>query len=217
MSEVRRLWIAGPGGRMEAMLRAANPARGCAVVAHPHPLHGGTMHNPVVFHADRELHRIGLTTLRFNFRGVGESGGEHDHGDGERDDVAAALAWVRGLAPDTPQLFVGYSFGSWCGFRHLLRDPSVDGFVGIGLPVTRFAFDDLVDFRVPFHVVQGERDEFGSPDEVRGLLRRFGADGRVHVVPDAPHLFPRRAGDAAREVVRAARELLGFDAGPTSG
>lgn len=212
MSEVRKLWIEGPVGRLEAMVRVANPARACALVAHPHPLHGGTMHNPVVFHADRELHRLGMTTMRFNFRGVGSSDGAHDDGDGERDDVAAALAWLRGLGPGLPQLYVGYSFGSWCGFRQLLRDPAADAFVGIGLPVTRFAFDDIVDFRVPIHVVQGEHDEFGTPAEVRGLLRRARPEGRVHVVPDAPHLFPRRAGDAALAVVRAARELLGESA-----
>ncbi len=211
MSEVRRLWIEGPAGRLEAMLRVANPARACAVVAHPHPLHGGTMHNPVVFHADRELHRKGLTTLRFNFRGVGESDGTHDAGDGERGDVAAALAWVRGLAPGVPQVYVGYSFGSWCGYRHLIEDPAADAFVAIGLPANRYPFDDAARLRVPMAVVQGSEDEFGTPDEVRAALGDARPPARVHVVDGAPHLFPRMAPDAAREVVAATLALLGID------
>jgi alpha/beta superfamily hydrolase len=205
------LWIEGPAGRLEAMVRVANPARACAVVAHPHPLHGGTMHNPVVFHAERELHRQGFTTLRFNFRGVGASDGVHDEGDGERGDVAAALAWIRGLAPDVPQVCVGYSFGSWCGYRHLIHDPAADAFVAIGLPVNRYPFDDVGRLRVPMAVVQGDEDEFGSPAEVREALADARPEARVHVVPGAPHLFPRQASDAAKEVVRATLALLGVD------
>jgi len=214
VSEVRRLWIEGPAGKLEAMVRVANPARGCAVVAHPHPLHGGTLHNPVVFHADRALHRTGMTTLRFNFRGVGDSDGTHDDGRGEVGDLAAAAAWVRGLAPGTPQVLVGFSFGALCGFRHLLADPSAAAFVAIGLPLTRYAFDEVADLAVPMAVVQGEFDEFGAPDAVRAVLDRARPAGRLIVVPDAPHLFPGRAPEAGEAVVRAVRDLLG-EAGPT--
>jgi alpha/beta superfamily hydrolase len=208
VSEVRRLWIEGPVGRIEAMVRVANPARACALVAHPHPLHGGTMHNPVVFHADRELHRRGMTTMRFNFRGVGASDGEHDEGRGEVEDVAAALAWLRGLGPGVPQLFVGYSFGSWCGYRLLLADRAADAFVAIGLPVRHYAFDRFGDLGVPVAVVQGEHDEFGAPEEVRDVVSTAKPPGVVHAVAGAEHLFPRRAPDAASAVVTAAEELL---------
>ena len=102
MGEIRKLWIPGPAGRLEAALRAACPSHGAAVLAHPHPLYGGTLHNPVIFHADRELNRAGLTTLRFNFRGVGESEGVHDEGRGELGDWAAATAWLRGMALEGP-------------------------------------------------------------------------------------------------------------------
>ena len=93
MGDVRRLWIEGPTGKLEAALRPTGTPRAAAVIAHPHPLYGGTLHNPVVFHADRELNRMGLWTLRFNFRGVGESDGFHDEGRGEIADVGACAAW----------------------------------------------------------------------------------------------------------------------------
>lgn len=208
MSEVRRLWIPGPAGRLEALVRVAAPAVAVAVVGHPHPLHGGTMHNPVVFHSDRELHRSGWTTLRFNFRGVGESEGEHGDGRHEPDDVAAASTWARGLAPDAPQVYVGYSFGSWCGYRYLLREPVLDGFVAIGLPVLIHEFADMAHFRVPIAVVQGERDEFGRPDDVRAVLDLARSHAELHVVPDAGHLFPRRGSEVGRRVTEAARKLI---------
>jgi alpha/beta superfamily hydrolase len=100
VAEVRKLWIPGPAGRIEAALRVAAEPPATAVVAHPHPVHGGTLHNPVVFHSERQLHEIGLTTLRFNFRGVGGSQGMHDEGRGEVEDLAAAASWIRGLSPD---------------------------------------------------------------------------------------------------------------------
>ena len=140
MSEVRKLWIPGPEGRLEASLRVACPARAAAVVAHPHPLHGGTLHNPVVFHTERELHRAGLTTLRFNFRGVGSSEGTFDEGRGETQDVGAAASWLRGVALGTPLLLVGYSFGSVCSIAHAARDRNVRGIVAIGMPVRLYEF-----------------------------------------------------------------------------
>jgi hypothetical protein len=170
-------------------------------------MYGGTMHNPVVFHADRALHRAGWTTLRFNFRGVGRSEGIHDEGRGEVEDVAAALSWMRGLSPDTPQVLVGYSFGAWCGYRHVLLEPSVDGFVALGLAVKRYDFSDIVRLKVPITVVQASNDEFGTPSEIEPLLH--GAKGAVlRVVEGTTHLFSRRAEDAAAMVVEAAEQTL---------
>ena len=207
MSEVRKLWIGGTAGKLEAMLRVSPSPRGTAVVAHPHPMYGGTMHNPVVFHADRVLHRAGWTTLRFNFRGVGRSEGIHDEGRGEVDDVAAALSWTRGLAPDLPQMLVGYSFGAWCGYRHVLLEPVVDGFIAMGLAVKRYDFSDLVRVKVPMTVVQARHDEFGTPGEIEPLLH--GAPhARMRVIEDTNHLFPRRAEDAAAVVLEEVDQIL---------
>lgn len=207
-SEVRTLWIPGEAGRLECAIRVACPARAAAVVAHPHPLHGGTLHNPVVFHADRELHRAGFTTLRFNFRGVGSSEGRHDEGRGEVEDVATAVSWLRGIALGLPLLAVGFSFGAWCSARHAVGDPNVGGLVAIGLPVRRYDFSELDDLGRPLAVVQAERDEFGTPAEVRDALAGASPPAAVHIVDDTTHLFPGRAAEAGRLVAEAAAAML---------
>ena len=205
---MRKLWIAGPVGKLEAALRVAAEPRAAAVIAHPHPVYGGTLDNPVVFHADRELNRAGLTTLRFNFRSVGGSDGFHDEGRGEIGDVAAAAAWVRDLAPGKPLILVGYSFGSRCSVAHALHDPAVAAVVAIGLPVRMWSFEDLPTLGRPFGVVQGTQDEYGSIAEVESLLARMAPPGRLYTVEGAPHLFPGRAPAAAERVVEAVEDVL---------
>ncbi len=218
MNELRKLWIEGPVGKLECALRIACPARACAVVAHPHPIYGGTLHNPVVFHADQELHRAGWTTLRFNFRGVGESEGSHGRHGEEVDDVSAAVAWLRGVAIGLPMVLVGYSFGAWCSVRHAAADRSVAAVVGIGLPVRVYDFGEMIaGLARPIAVVQGEDDEFGSPDEVQRILERATPAGRLYVVPRAPHAFPGRAVEAAALVVQAADGCLSAPARDTAG
>jgi alpha/beta superfamily hydrolase len=207
-SHVRKLWIEGPAGRLEAALRLACPSRAVAVVAHPHPLHGGTLHNPVVFHADRELHRLGVTTLRINFRGVEGSEGTHDEGLGEVADIAAASTWVRALARDVPLLLVGYSFGSVCSIRHAASDPAVSGVIAIGLPVRRYPIDELEQLDRPLAVVQGTEDEFGSIEEVRTAIDLASPKGELHTIEGADHLFPSQAPEVGAAVVSAARAML---------
>lgn len=209
VGELRQLWIPGSGGRLEAALRLACPARAAAVVAHPHPLHGGTLHNPVVFHADRELHRAGLTTLRINFRGVGESEGRHDNGRGEVRDIEAAVSWLRGVAAGLPLLLVGYSFGFWCAIRHAVADHSVEGLVAIGLPTRTYAFDEVGRLACPLAVVQGSEDPLGGIGDVSRLLERCPAGADLHVVEGTGHRFQGRARDAAAQVVRAVNAMLG--------
>ncbi len=212
MSHLRKLWIEGPTGRLEALLRVACPARGAAVVAHPHPSHGGTMHNPVVFHVDRALHAAGLTTLRFNFRGVGASDGQHDGGRGEVEDVAAAAVWLRGVALQVPLLLVGYSFGGVCALRHAPRDATVSAVIAIGLPVRLFAPDFFRTWSLPLRVLQGSEDELGAPAEVTALLG--GASGaRVEVIPGAGHLLREQAREVGTRAVAAVHELLGWTVG----
>lgn len=214
MSEMRRLWFESSAGKIEAMLRVATPCMGTVVLAHPHPMYGGTMHNPVVFHTAHELHRNGWTTLRFNFRGVGKSEGIHDEGRGEVDEVASALTWVRGLAPDKPSFLVGYSFGAWCGYRYLVQTHDLTGFVAIGLPVEKYDFSEINDLRIPFAVIQGDRDEFGDLHRVRSVLRKAKPHGRLYVVPGATHLFTRRGEDVAVRSLEAINDILQTPAVP---
>jgi alpha/beta superfamily hydrolase len=211
MGHVRKLFIPGPEGRLEAALRMPAPAetvRAAAVLAHPHPLYGGTLHNPVMFHSDRELHRVGFATLRFNFRGVGGSEGAHSQGKGECEDVGAAVEWLRGLVPGVPLLLVGYSFGSWCAVRYAASDPKVDAVVGIGLPVKLYPFVELQKLHRPVTVIQGSEDEISAPEMVEPLLARMSPAGRLVVVEGASHLFPGRTHEAAARVVEAALEHL---------
>ena len=208
LGEPRKLWISGPTGRLEAMLRVAETPRALAVLAHPHPQFGGTMHNSVIFHSDRELHRVGLSTLRFNFRGTEESEGAHD-GTQEVDDVAAAVSWLRGLAPDLPLLLVGYSFGAVCALRHAVRDPTVRGLIAIGLATSRYGYEEAAALRRPFAVVQGGADELADLDLVRAVVERAGDEASLHVVEGAGHLFPGQPREVAALVAQAAQAMLG--------
>jgi len=208
MAEVRRLWIPGPEGRLEAALRVAEHPLAAVVLAHPHPLHGGTLHNPVVFHADRELNARGATTLRFNFRGVGSSDGSHDAGRGELEDLAAAVSWTRGLAPEAPTILVGYSFGAWCAVRLAERDRSIRAVAALGLPLEVYPFGEIARLDRPVLVVQASDDELGSPEEVRQLLERARPPGRLHVVDGGGHRFSGRARTAAYHLAHAFSELM---------
>jgi alpha/beta superfamily hydrolase len=209
MSIQRKLWIEGPAGRLEASMRVALPARAAAVVAHPHPLHGGTLHNPVVFHCERALYRAGLTTLRFNFRGVGTSDGTHDEGRGEVDDLAAAVTWLRGISREVPLIVVGYSFGSRCGLRLAARERDVAGLVAIGFPVRLEDLSaEVAALPCPFAVVQGSADEFGSPAEVGTTVASADPPALVLRVEGADHLFTGLAAEAGERVVEAVEALL---------
>jgi uncharacterized protein len=208
VTELRKLWIEGPAGRLECALRVACPARAAAVLAHPHPQYGGTLHNPVIYHADRRLHEAGFTTLRFNFRGVGSSEGVYDEGRGEVLDLAAAASWLRGIAVGLPLFAVGYSFGSWCAIRHAADDRSIAAVVAIGLPVREYRFAEIARLRHPLAAVQGSEDEFGAPEEVRAVLAKANPPGDLIVVPGATHLFPGRVPEAAAAVREAAERCL---------
>jgi alpha/beta superfamily hydrolase len=195
---------------MEASLRVAVEPCAAAVVAHPHPLHGGTLHNPVVFHAERQLHELGMTTMRFNFRGVGDSQGTHDEGRGEVEDLAAAASWLRGLCPKRPLILVGYSFGSVCSVKLAEREHSVRAVVAIGLPTRTYPFEEIARLGKPLAVVQASDDEYGNPDEVRAVLNRARPRGELYVVEGTTHLFPGRARAAAARVGEAIRGMPPF-------
>ena len=126
--------LRSPAGKLEALLNAgASDAPFAALVCHPHPLGGGTMHNKVVYHAMKALQALGFPVLRFNFRGTGLSEGQHDDGRGECEDVQAALDWLE-REFHLPILFAGFSFGAAVGLRSCCGDPRVSGLIALGLP-----------------------------------------------------------------------------------
>jgi alpha/beta superfamily hydrolase len=190
----RGFFLAGPAGRLEATLwtsSAADPDF-AAVVCHPHPLFGGTMHNKVVYQTAKVLHDRDAPVLRFNFRGAGLSEGEHDKGRGEQDDVRAALDYLAAEFPGKPILLAGFSFGSWVGLRVGCADDRVDKLIGLGLPVDNIDMRDLRACAKPKLVIQGGNDQFGSRANIEALFATLPEPKRLAIVDGADHFFTGR-------------------------
>jgi alpha/beta superfamily hydrolase len=186
------LFIPVAHGRLEAIVKQPRtPAKGIALVLHPHPLGGGTMHNKVVFRAAGALNDAGLTVVRINFRGVGQSTGEHDEGRGELEDVHAALSYLAQKFPDQPITLCGFSFGARVGLEVGMSDDRVRNLISIGTPVDKYDFSFLEANRKPILFVHGDRDEFGDLNRVTALaaLLKENADVELHVIKDADHFF----------------------------
>jgi uncharacterized protein len=190
----RNFFLEGPAGRLEAILWTPSaPARHrprlAAVVCHPHPLFGGTMHNKVVYQAAKSLDSLGLPVLRFNFRGAGLSAGKHDRGVGELDDLRAALDFVAKQFPAVPVLLAGFSFGSWVGLRVGSEDGRVSHLVGLGVPVNSSDFSFLRSSTKPKLFVQGSADHFGAVEKVTRLAASLPGENHLVVVKGADHFF----------------------------
>jgi uncharacterized protein len=187
------LFVAAPHGRLEAILKEPREAaaRGVALVLHPHPLGGGTMHNKVVFRAAAALNEAGLVTLRLNFRGVGQSTGAHDEGRGERDDVRAGLAYLIAKYPSLPVTICGFSFGARVGMEVGIADERVANLISIGTPVAKYDFSFLAACRKPILFVQGSRDEFGSLEHLRSLVANLSprTPAQLTIIEGADHFF----------------------------
>jgi len=205
--------LPGPAGRLEALMWSTpvrdngGPPPLAAIVCHPHPLFGGTMHNKVVYQAAKTLHAFVLPVLRFNFRGVGSSEGTHDKGLGEYDDVRAALDFLAAEYPDVPLLLAGFSFGSWVGLRAGCADPRVTDLIGLGLPVGDLGgrgFSYLDTCGKLKLLVSGEFDQYGPPDQLKALVARFSAAVKeqttVAIVRGGDHFFTGHLEELDREI-----------------
>ncbi len=199
----RNLFLEGPAGRLEAILwtpsAAAHPQL-AAVVCHPHPLFGGTMHNKVIYQAAKSLDAFGIPVLRFNFRGAGLSAGVHDRGLGEQDDVRAALDFLAFEFPGVPLLLAGFSFGSWVGMRVGCEDPRVSHLIGLGLPVNSTDFSFLRSCNKPKLLAHGSNDEHGAIEKVKTLVRTLSGDNRLVVVDGVDHFFAGKLGQLDRAI-----------------
>jgi alpha/beta superfamily hydrolase len=187
------LFIPVAHGQLEAILkepRQGSP-KGVALVLHPHPLGGGTMHNKVVFRAAAALNDAGLIALRFNFRGVGQSTGVHEDGRGEQDDVRAGLDYLSQQYPGQRITLCGFSFGARVGLEVGIHDPRVEYLIGIGTPLDKYDFSFLAECRKPLLLVHGERDEYGDVERLRKLAAELEKNTTVRlvVVPGAGHFF----------------------------
>lgn len=198
------LFIPVAHGQLEAILKEPRQgsAKGVALVLHPHPLGGGTMHNKVVFRAAAALNDAGLTTLRINFRGVGQSTGEHDEGRGEQDDVRAGLDYLSQSYPGIRILLCGFSFGARVGLDVGINDPRVAYLIGIGTPLEKYDFSFLQRCRKPLLLVHGEHDEFGDVERLRQLVADLekSVPVKLVVVPGAGHFFEDRLDDLKRAI-----------------
>jgi uncharacterized protein len=182
--------IAGPAGPLEALLdEPEGEPRAVAVFGHPHPLHGGTMHTKALYQAAKAMPRIGVAALRFNFRGVGRSGGTFDSGPGEKEDFKAAIDFVSDRFPDLPVWAAGMSFGSWIAMTTGAEDPRVSLLLAIAPPVDRYEFDALRTCTLPKFIIHGEEDELISIKEIRKFYSQIPEPKELVTIEYANHLF----------------------------
>jgi len=201
-STIKSFSIDGRAGRLEALLNAgAENASHAAVVCHPHPLFGGTLHNKVVFHTMKALNSFGFPVLRFNFRGTGLSQGEHDHGMGEVDDVRVAFDWLDNEL-HLPLILAGFSFGAAVGLKAACADSRVKAAISVGTPVVpvaadtelprTYTFDFLHDCAKPKLFVSGARDQFGPRTKLEALVASLPEPKKLIVIEGADHFFEGR-------------------------
>ena len=198
------LTLEGPAGKLEALLQEheARDHALAAVVCHPHPLFGGTLHNKVVHRAAATLHALGAAVLRFNFRGAGKSEGRHDAGEGEVQDARAALAFLAQRYPGARRWLAGFSFGAWIASRLAALEPGVERLILIAPPVTTSSFEALESLATPKLVLQGAADEVVPPAAVREQFSRWAEPKKLVEIPGASHFFDKQLGalaDAMRE------------------
>lgn len=201
------LVLEGPAGPLEALLqeRDEHDHDLTAVVCHPHPLYGGTMHNKVAHRVASTLHALGAAVLRFNFRGVGRSAGAFDRGEGELGDARAALAYLRARYPIARRWAAGFSFGSWVASRLAASEPDVERLILVAPPVHTQTFEEMRVLATPKLVVQGTGDEICRPENLERVWPEWAEPRRLVRVPGAGHFFDRQLGelaDAIREGLR---------------
>ena len=201
-------FIDGPAGRLEALVEGPNdgiPIERVAVICHPHPLHGGTMHNKVVFRLARAARNARAAVVRFNFRGVGQSAGTYDEGIGEQDDVRAVLRYAANRHPGLPLLAAGFSFGSLVGLRVVCGDGcGVERFLAVGTPVDHFEWEFLADCRCPTHFLHGTNDEHGRRPTMEAVFAKAAEPKTLTWIEATDHFFS----DALGELEQAAREAI---------
>ena len=183
-------FIAGPAGRIEAIVKEpTEPVRRVAIVCHPHPLFGGTMHNKVVFRIARAFQNAGFAVLRFNFRGAGKSEGQHDNGLGEQGDLRAVIEFAQQRYPDAEIWLAGFSFGSAVMLRAAACDDRVRAFVAAGVPLSKYDFSGLLRCNKPKLFVHGSLDEFGAAKDLEKLFATLDEPKELRIIDGADHFF----------------------------
>lgn len=202
--------LQGPAGKLETITSVADPAearRGVAVICHPNPVQGGTMHNKVVTMVERSLREIGLDTVRFNFRGTGASEGSYDDGNGESDDLAAVVRWLRKVRPGDALWLAGFSFGSYVSLRNAVA-LNADALISIAPPADRYRFETLALPQCPWLVVMGEEDEVVEPKKVFDWIDGLAKKPELVRMPETGHFFHRRLMDLRGAIKHVVQDWL---------
>lgn len=200
--------ISGPAGVLEGLINAQTDTgpRAVAVLAHPLPTRGGTMHTKALFHAAKALARIDVPVLRFNFRGVGRSAGSFSDGPGEQEDFRAALAFMTARYPDVKRIWCGgMSFGSWVAMTVGAADANATALIGIACPVNKYDYAAVVSADKPIFLVHGEHDELIPIKEVRKFYALLPEPKELVVIDGADHLFDGKVsevGDAIEDLLQ---------------
>lgn len=191
MAFSKMLFIDGEAGKLEAIFNPVDAPKFLAVVAHPHPLYQGTMHNKVVVAAARALHKLGGATLRFNFRGVMASEGRYADGVGEQRDVKAAIDFLEATHPalDAPIVVAGFSFGAWVGLSYGASDARVSHLIAMGLPTRLFEKMPFADSAKPKLFIHGAADSIASFAHFQTQYAAIRAPKTLRVIEDADHFF----------------------------
>jgi uncharacterized protein len=187
--------INGPEGRLEGRYHHSKENNApIALLLHPHPQHGGTMNNKVVYTLYHAFVRRGFSALRFNFRGVGRSQGTFDRGEGELSDAAAALDWLQTYNPNASACWIGgFSFGAWIGMQLLMRRPEIDGFISVAPPANLFDFSFLAPCPASGLIIIGDRDQLVPQEPVQKLVHKLMHQRDIQiahrVIAGADHFF----------------------------
>ncbi|MGE4218529.1 MAG: alpha/beta hydrolase [Alphaproteobacteria bacterium] len=196
----------GPDGRLEGRYQHAKRSGApIALILHPHPQHGGTMNNKVVYTLYHAYARRGFSVLRFNFRGVGRSQGSFARGEGELADAASALDWLQAYNEDAEQCWIaGFSFGAWIGMQLLMRRPEITGFISVAPPANMYDFSFLAPCPSSGMILAGERDELVPPESIQKLVDKLRSQRGIaihhRVVPGANHFFFEHIDELTGEV-----------------
>src|SRR5215475_12058460 len=196
----------GPEGRLEGRYQpGGSPNAPIALMLHPHPQHGGTMNNKVVYAMFQSFQRQGFAVLRFNFRGVGRSQGKFDRGEGELSDSAAALDWLQTVNPNASQCWIaGFSFGAWISMQLLMRRPEISGFISVSPPANIYDFSFLAPCPSSGLILQGDVDDIVPQEAVNKLVQKLSNQRDIQIdyriIEGANHFFHDRIEQLGAEV-----------------
>lgn len=212
------VFIPSPEGELEGIFSYVRKSVShLAILCHPHPLHGGTMHNKVVYSMATALNQLGYATVRFNFRGVGRSSGSFNHGIGEQKDVEAVVDHFDDRFPEAIKILCGFSFGAKVCLMTATHDERIAGAIATGVAIDISDFSFLEGYDRPKLILQGSRDQYGSLDTVRKWFRVLSDPKKLIVIDNAVHLFDGKLADLKSAIIQEWPPLMESSIVPNEG